>query len=146
MRVASIGLLLVLAKGVDPGGARMMLVCPLLCERLYLNAGESHIRTGARRDSVPGARSPAYRCDLGGCPVPVPPLLKFEPISAAQDPACVWAAVGRKRLFTIARRDPFFVPHVSWLNGSERRRIGRKFKTFEAAVRASVLSMLETGE
>jgi hypothetical protein len=53
--------------------------------------------------------------------------------------------VDQKRFFTIARRDLVFVAHVSWLNGSHKRRIGRNFKTFDAAVRASIL-MLETGE
>jgi hypothetical protein len=53
--------------------------------------------------------------------------------------------VDQKRFFTIARRDLVFVAHVSWLNGSHKRRIGRNFKTFEAAVRASILT-LEAGE
>ena len=69
---------------------------------------------------------------------PVQPLLKFEPVSAPDQAPCVWAAVvDRKHFFTIARRDLVFVAHVSWLNGSHKRRIGRNFKTFDAAVRAS---------
>ena len=44
---------------------------------------------------------------------------------------------GSKHFFTIARRNLDFVAHVSWLNGSHKRRIGRNFKTFDAAVRAS---------
>jgi hypothetical protein len=76
----------------------------------------------------------------------VQPALKFVPISAARIPACVWAAVvDQKRFFTIARYNHFFVAHVSWLNGSHKRRIGRNFKTFDAAVRASVL-MLESSD
>jgi hypothetical protein len=55
----------------------------------------------------------------------------------------VWAATDHKHAFTITREfgadagpapDPFFVVHVSQLDGSYRRRTGRKFRTFEEAV------------
>jgi hypothetical protein len=56
----------------------------------------------------------------------------------------MWAAVvDQQHFFTIACWGNSFVAHVSWLNGSHKRRIGRNFKTFEAAVRASTSTMLE---
>jgi hypothetical protein len=53
----------------------------------------------------------------------------------------MWAAADHKHAFTITREhnvevspDSFFVVHVSQLDGSYRCRVGRNFKTFDAAV------------
>ena len=52
-----------------------------------------------------------------------------------------WTAADHKHAFTITREfdadvspDPFFVVHVSQSDGSYRRRTGRRFETFVAAV------------
>jgi hypothetical protein len=51
----------------------------------------------------------------------------------------VWAAADAKFAFIITRErngsGSVYVAHVGWLNGSNRRRVRRKFKTFDAAVR-----------
>jgi hypothetical protein len=71
---------------------------------------------------------------------PARTLLKFEPTSEGQ-----WGSADHKHAFTITHifdgaeganisPDPFFVVHVSQLDGSYRRRTGRRFKTFEEAV------------
>ena len=67
---------------------------------------------------------------------PARTLLKFEPTAEDQ-----WGSTDHKHAFTITREfgadvgpDPFFVVHVSQLDGSYRRRTGRKFRTFEEAV------------
>jgi hypothetical protein len=77
--------------------------------------------------------------------------LKFEPVSSAdQEPVRgqvqeslvqVWSAADHKHAFTITREhnvdvspDPFFVVHTCQLDGSYRRRAGRNFETFDAAV------------
>jgi hypothetical protein len=78
--------------------------------------------------------------------------LKFEPVSADEDPvqssdtktrAETWSAADHKHAFTITREFDgaegaegglFFVVHVSQLDGSYRRRTGRRFETFDAAV------------
>jgi hypothetical protein len=79
------------------------------------------------------------------------PILKFKPVSPADlglivptDQALgqAWKAADNKHAFTITREcdsddanlDPFFTVHVSQSDGSYRRRIRRKFKTFDAAV------------
>ena len=75
---------------------------------------------------------------------PALPLLQFAPMAGleAGHVAVAWEAADHKHAFTITREfdadvssDPFFVAQVSWLDGSHRRRIGWKFKTFEGAVR-----------
>jgi hypothetical protein len=76
---------------------------------------------------------------------PTLPLLQFVLVPVdrglAQGPARVWSAADHKHAFTITCElngtglSPFFVAHVSWLNGSQRRKIGWNFKTFEDAVR-----------
>ena len=58
-------------------------------------------------------------------------------VGAGSRPMRVGCGSGSKHFFTITRRNLVFVAHVSWLNGSHNRRIGRNFKTFDAAVRAS---------
>jgi hypothetical protein len=64
--------------------------------------------------------------------------LKFEPMGEDQ-----WGSTDHKHAFTITREfgadvgpdpDPFFVVHVSQLDGSYRRQTGRRFETFDAAV------------
>jgi hypothetical protein len=73
--------------------------------------------------------------------------LKFEPsVVEDQGSVRVWSAADHKHAFTITREfavagpdgnvspDPFFVVHVSQLDGSYRRRTGRRFETFDAAV------------
>jgi hypothetical protein len=62
-----------------------------------------------------------------------------------------WEAADHKHAFTITREhnvevspDPFFVAQVSWLDGSHRRCIGWKFKTFEGAVRLCSIYTRET--
>ena len=75
---------------------------------------------------------------------PALPLLQFAPMAGleAGHVAVAWEAADHKHAFTITREfdadvssDPFFVARVSWLDRSHQRRIGWKFKTFEAAVR-----------
>jgi hypothetical protein len=66
--------------------------------------------------------------------------LKCEPIAAAdQGSEPVFAAADAKFAFTITREfngsSPAFVARVGWLTGSNRRRIRRKFKALDAAVR-----------
>jgi len=76
--------------------------------------------------------------EAGALKKPARTSLEFKIVSAPALAPCVWAAVvDQKHFFTIARRNLVFVAHVSWLNGSHKRRIGRNFKTFDAAVRAS---------
>ena len=77
-----------------------------------------------------------------GWRMPARTLLKFEPVLGDQ-----WTAADHKHVFTITREAsthegtvtnggvPVPVAQVSWLDGSQQRNIGRKFKTFEAAVR-----------
>src|SRR6516165_39148 len=66
---------------------------------------------------------------------PARTLLKFEPTSEDQ-----WGSADHKHAFTITREfdagasTSFFVVHVSQLDGSYRRRTGRRFETFDAAV------------
>ena len=66
---------------------------------------------------------------------PARTLLKFEPTSEDQ-----WGSADHKHAFTITREfdagasTSFFVVHVSQLDGSYRRRTGRSFETFDAAV------------
>ena len=85
----------------------------------------------------------------GALKKPVRAPLKFERVVADRsDP--VWAAADHKFAFTITRErnvdaspsagesageSPVFVARASCLDGSHRRKIGRKFKTFEAAAR-----------
>ena len=87
--------------------------------------------------TMPGALRRALRR-------PARTLLKFEPVAAedrrGSDP--VWAAADHKFAFTITRErnvevspDPFFVARATCLDGSHQLKFGRKFKTFEAAVR-----------
>jgi hypothetical protein len=45
------------------------------------------------------------------------------------------ACLHHTREFDAESLDPFFLAHISWLDGSHRRRIGWEFKTFEGAVR-----------
>ena len=78
-------------------------------------------------------------------------LLQFVPVGVDQGlevgpeaghVIVAWEAADHKHAFTITREfdadvssDPFFVARVSWLDRSHQRRIGWKFRTFEAAVR-----------
>ena len=70
-----------------------------------------------------------------GCRMPARTLLDFKLVPVDQgSSAQVWAAADHKHAFTITREGNSFVAHVSWLDGSQRRKIGRRFKMFDSAV------------